>query len=191
MNLVGRLQIENGDEKVYLQSKNSNEKRRIEIYQITCYLIWAMIVIIASAKINLGGADDAANTQLNASYSLIEWCVYRYNTWSARVVNEFIGYICLQHTFIWRVLNGVILFFIPVLMNFLSDTRGVLSMVLFMCIPVGYIAEVGWISTTTGYFFIAFFALIAMCFVKLYLQQKEPTLLSRVFCGGDCPKTSY
>lgn len=144
-------------------------------YKYEWLLIWVVIVLATNSVIKLGGMDDSLNIETienTFNGNVLEWVSFRYNSWSARFVNEAIGFVLIQNALLWKAVNSIIMIMTPLLFDYLGRTRSGIAAFLFMCIPLSYISEVGWISTTTGYLFIAFFALCALALIRCYVDNK-------------------
>lgn len=75
----------------------------------------AVLVIVSIMQTNYG--DDIGIKDGVKQYSnVISWVIFRYNSWSARFLQEATGYFLLRYTFLWKIFHIIILYMMPFLM---------------------------------------------------------------------------
>lgn len=135
----------------------------------------AVLVMVYIMQINYG--DDIAIKDGMKQYSnVISWVIYRYNSWSARFLQEATGYFLLRHTYFWKIFYIIILYMMPFLMAKLAGfEQKELPYAIFavMAYPITHMASAGWLCTTITYYWPVFFALAYFVFLKKYMHKEK------------------
>ena len=156
-----------------LRKKIEDPKFRVIVF-MSCYVLG---VICMHFFIGTDHGDDSASRELVQGYTLFKWVAFRYEKWSARFIQEGLGFIMIWHGGLWKVLDTIVLATIPVLYTYivgLKERTLYAATVFFMIYPIMDMSEAGWICTTNTYLWPAFFALIIGALLKnLYVKQGQ------------------
>lgn len=147
---------------------NNIEKRKKYVW-ILYYCLYVIGIVLMHKYMVMDYGDDNVSKQLTEGYSLVEWVVFRYNNWSARFIQEGLGYFMIWHPILWKLLDIIIMSSIPLclvyLVNAVGDEKYVCIFV-FLLYPIIDMKSAGWICTTNTYLWPAFFGLIACAYMK-------------------------
>ena len=150
--------------------------KKIEIWQIAFVLAFIAGAILVNAFAKMDLSDDAASKAITEGYTMFEWVKYRYLNWSARVLQEGMGFYLIWHPFVWKIINTVIYIAFPFVITRLVKgdfTAYMFSCAAFLIYPILDLRSAGWICTTITYFWPAFFG-VCCC------------LLIRRCCSSEC-----
>ena len=154
--------------------KAVQKKQNIEWLVIYALFVLGVIIMHLFMRINLN--DDSINIELNSNFSCFEWVSYRYNAWSSRYIQEFIGYWIIKAPAVWRILDIIFVSSMPFLLTEITGAKGnerFLSFFLLPLYPVLNQSEAGWICTTMTYVWPVFFGLLAFwLFRRLMTAEK-------------------
>ena len=119
------------------------------------FFLVAAVSVIWHAILTVAVGDDLVyfKTLLDGR-SLFEILLHRYRTWSSRLAIEAVLIPIVHCTWLWRILDTVILASIPVLLDKLldADERMRWYIAAFVLLyPFSDMMSAGWISTTTNY----------------------------------------
>lgn len=135
----------------------------------------AVLVIVSIMQTNYG--DDIGIKDGVKQYSnVISWVIFRYNSWSARFLQEATGYFLLRYTFLWKIFHIIILYMMPFLMaKIVGFEQKELPYAIFavMAYPITHMASAGWVCTNITYYWPVFFALVYFVFLKKYMHQEK------------------
>lgn len=149
-----------------------------------CIIVFYLIgIVLLGVIMRPGLADDAVSKELTAGYSVVEWVVYRYNVWSARFLQEATGYYMIWHPLLWKLLNSLILFFMPfIIADILDFKEDEIIYCIFgvMLYPITDMASAGWICTSITYLWPVFFAIINCSLLCKYLKDVKLTLFQYI-----------
>ncbi len=151
------------------------ETKEQKLYLAVC-LVFALCVIVMHFLIHPGTSDDQASLELTRDFTLTEWVIWRFNSWSARWIQEAIGYILIRNHLLWRVLDAILWIVLPFLLNYLIDAEGHERYAVFFLIAVYPFAEftsAGWVCTTITYFWPVFFGLVFFSLLKKRARMKR------------------
>ena len=141
-------------------------------------LIYVIGVICMHYFMQMDIRDDLVSKEITKDFSMIEWVIYRYYNWSARFVQEGMGYYMIWHPMLWRCINIIIMIFIPVLYMYITDAKGLekyFCIIVFLLYPIIDMKSAGWICTTNTYLWPAFFGLIVCALIKNYIDISRKT----------------
>ena len=137
-----------------------------------------ILVLAFNSLINLRVYDDGefAAFWSQDNFNLFTFILYRYNTWSSRVIVEFFMFLFLKLPGIcYRIANSIIMtcfvYFLSALVEKErhSFVAALITIALCLCYyPIIYIGETGWIATTLNYLWPATFLIITLYGVKRY-----------------------
>jgi len=108
-------------------------------------LLWmlASIVCIHAFGIDMAPvADDRYFAGMLSKYTLAEYVVHRYHTWTGRLPIEAVLVVIVHHPWLWRVANG--------------------AMLVLLCMATGRLARVGTALSRSGATVLAFALIMAM-----------------------------
>ncbi len=153
----------------------SEEKRKIQIQLVACYIIFLAIVIFWHLLMReyRGDAVNYFSHGLD-SETLVDLLKDRYETWSSRVLIEAILYILSQNVVVWKVCNIVVYALFAYSLLRVTDFKAPkLTLGLWIIYPVIEMSTAGWIATYMNYFWplaMGTFALISLH--KIYYGKK-------------------
>lgn len=156
---------------------------------LACGSNFFLILLYIQLHLQMGWGDDVWFAQNNES--LVECVVYRYRTWSSRVLIE-AGVLLMtaMPDWVWRMLNILI---ILLLVWIVSDLFGIerngskiqakiLFFALMWVVPTGCINEVGWIATTMNYLWPLTLGLVAARPVKHWIREEKCPMWEYIVC---------
>lgn len=154
---------------------------------ILCLIFFALLYY--NLSINLTGFGDDSFLFLDPLTKRFDSNVFaflsaRYHEWSSRVVIEFFTLFFVQHTFLWKIANTLVMFFCCLIPPYFFKAKEDLSYLdflwssaFFLAIPVSLFSETGWIATTTNYLW-AYCAALVVLLPFFILIRKTKTPLS-------------
>ena len=152
--------------------------KKITKKQLAPYLAVALLSVVWHMLISVGVGDDLIyfGTLLDGSRSIWEILAHRYQTWSSRLVLEFVLIPLVHHVLLWRILDAIVYVTIPMLMCRLLGAGErlrwwVTGFVLLY--PFSDMMSAGWISTTTNYLWPLWCALFVGVLLKDMLDKSE------------------
>lgn len=140
------------------------------------FFVFAACILIMHFLIHPGTSDDQASLELTSGYTLVQWVTMRYSFWSARFIQEGIGYIMIRHYLLWRFMDAGMWIALPLLFQYLSDARGnerYLSLFLIAVFPFRIMTSAGWVCTTITYLWPVFFGGLFFALLKKMLTERH------------------
>lgn len=123
------------------------------------------------------GDDLIMFLPMKENYSLWDYTVMRYETWSSRHVIEVVLYYLVHHFEVWAVLNTICSVFCCWLLGELWGAqfkgKNWILLATFLCYPMVEMSSAGWIATTTNYWWVLTFFLFQMLLLKKCLLQQR------------------
>ena len=166
-------------------SKSIHRKLQ-KYYSLIVFLIYVIGVIILTFRTNTNVGDDVASRNITQGFTLLEWVQYRYNSWSARFIQEGLGYMLIWHPTLWRIMTIIVMVSIPICFSYIIDKNSALcfACTLFLLYPINQMAEAGWICTTNTYLYPAMFGVLSCTFLyaEYYNRIKHKTIVLVAFC---------
>lgn len=154
---------------------NNVEKRKKYIW-ILYYCLYVIGIVLMHKYMVMNYGDDNVSKQLTEGYSLVDWVVFRYNNWSARFLQEGLGYFMIWHPFLWKIINICIMASTPLVLSKLIDADDfdkIVCIFIFMLYPILDMKSAGWICTTNTYLWPAYAGLIVcICLKKYFFDNK-------------------
>lgn len=158
-------------------------------------LCWLGLVLLFWLLLQFHGPlgarnDDVYHAQILQQQTLWQWLPERYATWSARIVIDAVMVLVLPHTWLWRILNAVmlvlLLWSIAALLRRADDLRMLLFLALGFCLMdrVMVAESVWWVTGSFNYLWPAALGGLAL------LPFARPELPARIFWLS-LPATAY
>ncbi len=150
-------------------------KRKENSYLI--YILYFVTVLVMVLQMRTDLWDDSATISMLEQFPKVtDWVVYRYNTWSARFIQESIGYFIVPHPNVWKMIEIIVIYTIPFLFtNILKwePEDSLLGIFGFMIFPFTTMASAGWMCTSMTYLWPVFFALVYFSFFCRYMRNEK------------------
>lgn len=159
-----------------MENKLTNNKNSVIAYveKYSPYILFFILIfvlhILIQAFIGIGH-DDLHYQQFLTKYSLSEFIITRYNTWSYRVIIDVIvSLLSRQNMILWSLLDTTFYtagaYYIIKIINRNSDKQiAFIGILLFLSFPFLDVGQTGWIATTANYLWT--FALGVVSFIPL------------------------
>ncbi|WP_258956331.1 DUF6056 family protein [Enterococcus malodoratus] len=144
-----------------------------------------LVCLIFNLNIHLTGFKDDGALFLNPlknkfDGNFLSFLMYRYNTWSSRIVIEIFTLIGVTVPIVWKLLNAVMMLIAAILPAFLikryKDIRWtdlVLSASLFFTFPISFFSETGWVATSTNYLWVYSLGLVSIYPIVQYIRKEH------------------
>ncbi len=152
--------------------KNKKVERNYFIYIL--YFV-AVLVLVLQMRTDLW--DDSATIGMLDQFSKVtDWVVHRYNTWSARFLQETIGYFVVPRPELWKIVEIAVIYSIPFLFTKILGWKmddfpiAILGFVLF---PITTMASAGWMCTSMTYLWPVCFAMVYFMFLYKYMHNEK------------------
>lgn len=152
--------------------KNKRTERNYFIYVV--YFV-AVLVLVLQMRTDLW-EDSATIDMLNQFSKVTDWVVCRYNTWSARFLQESIGYFMVPRPQLWKIVEIAVIYSIPFLFTKILGWKmedfpiTILGFVLF---PITTMASAGWMCTSMTYLWPVCFAMVYFMFLFKYMHSEK------------------
>ncbi len=153
-----------------------NERsKKLDRWQVF-FILYFIGVIIIHLQMTMNFGDDLTSKQLNAGYSVLDWVIHRYNTWSARFIQEATAFYLIWHPILWKVINIIIMVTLPCILARLIDAENkdkYFCVFVFLLYPIIDMKSAGWICTTITYLWPAYFGLLVCLYLKCINEDKR------------------
>lgn len=132
----------------------------IQIRKITVdnlpFLLIAAVAVFWHVTIRISVGDDLVyfSGLLDTGNSIGEILAHRYETWSSRMVIEFVLLLVVNHPILWKILDCIIFTSIPVMLCKIIEADWQMKWWcagLVLLYPFSDMVSAGWIATTTNY----------------------------------------
>ena len=142
------------------------------------FVILTLGLIPIHLALTLGTGDDPTYVNILSSPNLLEYFIMRYNTWSARLIIEFLMISIVNHQTIWIICDIAIMVLIAVMISKLfvktdiRKTNWFITAMMFIY-PFIHMSTAGWMATTLSYCWILAIGLFAMMPIKKMLYDEK------------------
>lgn len=154
---------------IYLKISNSSN---LGLY------IFLVLVSIFHLFIQLNWGDDVLFYQYLNEYSMSSLLIFRWQTWSSRLVIEFFLTLFSRVPSLWKILDVLIFMLIAYSIKTMfnlknSKTLNFFVPALIMILPLDLFYSTGWIATTMNYSWPLAFGLFSFISIKKTLLKEE------------------
>ncbi|AEE17876.1 DUF6056 family protein [Treponema brennaborense] len=153
-------------------------KNREKTFFYGTFILFCLATVIHHRFLNAGYCDDIWFLELSKEYSLTEFLNMRYQTWSSRLIIETVLYFIIQHNQnVWRCCNILSIFLLVYSLQklCLKETykkyTWVIALFFYFVFPYKSMGNVGWVTTTVNYLWIAAAGTFALIPIKDALTE--------------------
>lgn len=171
----------------------SNSKGAWKIY--APFLVAVMVSLIYHIGMKPMGGDDVFFSQATADKPLWTYLTERYETWTSRVVLEFLLVTVIQAPLLWRILDFLAFATLPILLAGIFGNKNELmnwcATAAVLLYPFHDMGTAGWITTTVTHFWPLWcFFFVCLVLKKVVTGERIPValgiggVLASVVTGG-------
>lgn len=144
------------------------------------FIILFFLVLFFNIFMNIKQGDFIWFLDKAKTTNLFDYLGNRYFVWTSRIIIEFVlvGVLKLNYTIVFKVINTLVLFFIPcVLLKLFSKKKDIKTQIiiilLFLCYNFKHMSSAGWYATLINYMWPLLCLLVGMIPIKNYVDRKQ------------------